>query len=116
MTVAALVVVLITLVASSAGIGPFAELAGSQCWLGYGGADATIEIVGKGASDQCNGSTGTGTGLYVEDRQAPRGGLVCRHSIAGLTYTVRDTGMHLVGSQLCENIAAVETGRPGSTD
>lgn len=88
-----------------AGHGPLADALGSRCTLGVVGAQATITITGAGAREACEGSLGFDAPFYVEDVE-PQGGLVCRVDLDGLVHTVRDVGMNLVGSDVCNDLAA----------
>jgi hypothetical protein len=91
---------------AAAGRGPLADPLGARCTLGYAGAQATVTITGFGAREACEASLSGDAPFYIEELE-PSGALVCRYPTGRLVYTVRDVGMALVGSSLCDSVAAL---------
>lgn len=112
MKLAAVVLVLVVAAAGAwlgyeglSGRGPLAEPLGGRCTLGVAGTQATLTITGPGARGACEESIGFDPAVYIEEIP-PSGAVICSHTIDGTTRTVRDVGMHLVGSDICASMAA----------
>jgi len=78
-----------------------------SCTVGIAGTTASLTVDGGlGASGECDTlvRTTTNQSAYRGDANTAVGSLACRYRIRGLTYTVKDTGMMLVGSAMCDTL------------
>lgn len=73
-----------------------------HCAIRYQGANVIVQYQGPGATSSCS-RAGTD---WVSYSGEPLGGLACYGNSGALTWRVYDTGLMLLGSQVCQSMAA----------
>ncbi|MEA2645591.1 MAG: hypothetical protein QOE92_674 [Chloroflexota bacterium] len=80
-----------------------------DCVAARAGADVTLEISGFAADAACGEFVQSSGGTWYRapnpETARERGTVACQIEQRGQTYTVRDTGFQLIGTELCQELS-----------